>query len=140
MERKELLQHESYWITKIQLDLYAHMEQYMKENNLNKTQFAEKLGVTKGYLSQVLNGSFDHKLSKLVKLSVAAGKVPIIEFKDLEEMIHQDEQDVVTVYKEFVFNRLDLFDMNYMRNPDINHHLEMNAQHEENQPLTLNYS
>ncbi len=86
MERKELLQQESYWITKIQLDLYGQIDQYMKVNNLNKTQFAEKLGVTKGYLSQVLNGDFDHKLSRLVRLAMAIGKVPMIEFKNLNEV------------------------------------------------------
>jgi len=86
MERTELLQQESYWITKIQLDLYGQIDQYMKSNNLNKTQFAEKLGVTKGYLSQVLNGDFDHKLSRLVRLAMAIGKVPMIELKDLKEV------------------------------------------------------
>ncbi len=91
MESEELFQQESYWITKIQLDLYGQIDQYMNDNKLNKTQFAEKLGVTKTYLSQVLNGDFDHKLSGLVQLAMAIGKVPIIELKDLKEVIDNSE-------------------------------------------------
>ncbi len=91
MERKELLQHESYWITKIQLDLYNHINQYMTDNKLDKTRFAAKLGVTGASLSQVLNGDFDHKLSRLVKLAMAVGKVPVVEFKDPNEVIDNSE-------------------------------------------------
>lgn len=109
MERKELLQQESYWITKIQLDLYGQIDQYMKSNKLNKTQFAEKLGVTKGYLSQVLNGDFDHKLSRLVRLAMAIGKVPMIEFKNLNDVIETDSHDFIALYKQFVLSEEDLF-------------------------------
>lgn len=84
MERTELLQQESYWITKIRIDLYDLIFQYMTDNKLDKTRFAEKLGVTEAYLSQVLNGDFDIKLSGLVKLAMAIGKVPMVEFKDLK--------------------------------------------------------
>ncbi len=54
MERKELLKQESYWLAKIQLDLYGQIEKHLVVNNLSKTAFAEKLGVSKGYVSQVL--------------------------------------------------------------------------------------
>lgn len=86
MERDELLRQESYWITRIQMDLYGEIEHYMKENHLTQTALAQNLGVSKGYLSQVLNGNFDHKLSRLVKLALAIGKAPIVEFKDLNEI------------------------------------------------------
>ena len=86
MERNELIQQESYWVTKIQLDLYDHINQYMIDNKLDKTRFAEKLGISEAHLSQVLNGDFDHKLSSYVKLAMAIGKVPMVEFKDLKEV------------------------------------------------------
>ncbi|MBK7883914.1 MAG: helix-turn-helix transcriptional regulator [Chitinophagaceae bacterium] len=66
------------------------IEDYRKNNNLNKTQLAEKLGVTKGYISQILNGDFDHKISKFVDLALSFDKVPIITYKDLKKCIDDD--------------------------------------------------
>ena len=77
---KELIETPEYWITRIQLDLYTQLQNYMKENGLNRTQLAEKLGVTKSYVTQILNGDFDHRLSKLVELSLAVGLIPKMEF------------------------------------------------------------
>ena len=94
MERKDLLKNEAYWLAKIQLDLYGHIEQYLKNNNLSKTAFAKKLGVSKGYVSQVLNGDFDHKLSRLVKLAMATGKVPKVTFENLDEIIENDVSEL----------------------------------------------
>ncbi len=42
----------------------------MQKENLTRTKLAEKLHVTKGYVTQVLNGNFDHKLSKLIELAL----------------------------------------------------------------------
>lgn len=140
MERKELLQQESYWITKIQLDLYGQIDQYMKDNKLNKTQFAEKLGVTKGYLSQVLNGDFDHKLSRLVKLAMAIGKVPVVEFKNLNEVIETDSHGFIAIYKQFVLSNEDLF-----LNPEFSKSnrevdIKVDPKTEGKKPMVLNFS
>ncbi|MBK9985378.1 MAG: helix-turn-helix transcriptional regulator [Saprospiraceae bacterium] len=85
MKREELVSSNEYWLTKIQLDLFNMIETYRKENNLNKTQLAEKLGVTKGYVTQILNGDFDHRVSKLVELAIIFGKVPVLNFIDVEQ-------------------------------------------------------
>ena len=77
---KELRSTPEYWTTRIQLDLYNHLQNYMTENGLNRTQLAQKLGVTKGYVTKILNGDFDHRLSKLVELSLAIGFIPKIDF------------------------------------------------------------
>ena len=82
MKREELISSKEYWLTKIQLDLFSMIETYRKENNLNRTQLANKLGVTKGYITQILNGDFDHRVSKLVELAIFFGKVPVINFMD----------------------------------------------------------
>lgn len=76
----ELLATPEYWTTKIQMELYSHLQDYMKKNGLNKTQLAQKLGVTKSYVTQILNGDFDHRISKLVELSLAVGLIPQIKF------------------------------------------------------------
>ncbi len=90
MSRKEILNSPEYWIAKIQMDLYNCAEEFMETNDLNRRQLAEHLGVSKGYVSQLLNGDYDHKLSKLVELSLAFGFVPKIDFQPIEEVISED--------------------------------------------------
>ena len=58
----------------------------MQNNHLSRSDLARELGVTKGYISQVLNGDFDHRLSKLVKLSLAVGMVPQISYIPLDKV------------------------------------------------------
>lgn len=91
MQRDELLRSNGYWIAKIQIDLYNQILDYMKNNSLNRTQLAKNLGVTKSYVTQVLNGDFNHRVSKLVELSLAIGKVPKIEYEELNQFIIDDE-------------------------------------------------
>ncbi|QGW28318.1 helix-turn-helix domain-containing protein [Phnomibacter ginsenosidimutans] len=91
MKREELLKSREYWIAQIQLKLYEMIENYRKENNLNKTQLAQRLGVTKGYITQILNGDFDHKVSKLVDLALAFDKVPCFEFENFEQYLLCDK-------------------------------------------------
>lgn len=88
MNRLELLQTNDYWVAKIQIELYNQLSDYMKKHHLNRSQLADKLGVTKGYVSQILNGDFNHRLSTLVELSLAMGKAPVIQFSDLDK-IHE---------------------------------------------------
>ncbi|MCF8234039.1 MAG: helix-turn-helix transcriptional regulator [Bacteroidales bacterium] len=91
MKKSDLLKNKGYWTSKIQLKLFKEIDDYMKENNLNRTQLAKKLGVSKGYITQVLNGDFNHSVSKLVELSLAIGKIPEFKFKDLESEINNAE-------------------------------------------------
>jgi len=91
MKREELLRSEGYWIAKIQTDLYREIQSFMKRTNRNATQMAQYLGCSKGYLSQLLNGNFDHKISKMVELSLAIDKAPIIEYKDLDLFIKEND-------------------------------------------------
>ena len=85
MKREELIQSKEYWIAKIQIDLFNEVETYMKVNNLTRAQFAEKLGVSKGYVSQILNGEADHRISKLVELALSIGLVPSVSFEKIED-------------------------------------------------------
>lgn len=98
MKRKNLLQSREYWLVQIQNDLYGAIENYMKKKKLNRTKLAEKLGVTKGYITQVLNGDFDHKISKLVDLSLSCNKAPVISFVDLDKYIIDDAENRITYY------------------------------------------
>jgi transcriptional regulator with XRE-family HTH domain len=92
MNRTELLSNPMYWTTELQLELYRQIEDYMKVNGLNKVQLAERLNCSKSYVSQLLNGEFDHKLSKFFELSLAIGKVPTFSFRDLGDLIEADKK------------------------------------------------
>jgi len=87
MKREDLIKSPHYWLAHIQSDLYEMMEDYRKKNDLKKKDMADILGVTKGYISQILNGDFDHKLSKLIELSLAFGKIPKLEFVDIDQYL-----------------------------------------------------
>lgn len=100
ISREELIRSKEYWLEKIQNELFLEIEAYIKNNNLNKTQFAEKLGVSKSYLSQVLNGNFDHKLSKLIELSLAIGKVPTFNFEDIEDFLVKEKTKKTNKYDD----------------------------------------
>lgn len=93
MKREDLLKSKEYWLAQIQNDLFVAMETYMKSKRLNRTKLAEKLGVTKGYITQIFNGDFDHKISKLVELSLISGKAPFLSFVDMDKYIKEDKDD-----------------------------------------------
>lgn len=96
MKRAELLKSEGYWIAKLQTDLYRELISFMEKTHKNSSQMADYLGCSKGYVSQLLNGNFDHKISKLVELSLAIGKAPLLEYKDLYDYIIADYEESAT--------------------------------------------
>ena len=91
MNRDELLKDPVYWTAEYQNELYRHIDEFMRKHQMNKTQLAEFLGCTKGYVTQLLNGDFDHKLSKFIELSLAIGQIPQITFRDADEYIEMDK-------------------------------------------------
>lgn len=90
MTREELLKSPAYWTAGLQSELYRQIVAYMERHHMNKTQLADYLGCSKGYVTQLLNGEFDHKLSKFVELSLAINKIPEITFSDVDEYIVSD--------------------------------------------------
>lgn len=90
MERVELLQSKEYWLAKFQIELFNHVQNYLNDNKLTRTDLAKILGVTKGYVSQVLNGDADHRISKIIELALSIGYVPDIQFKSIEEYLSTD--------------------------------------------------
>ncbi len=88
--REELLQSPEYWFEEAQNELYRQVVDYKEKMGINQTQLAEKLGVSKGYVSQVLKGEFNYTLKKLIELSLAVGKIPQIEYKPIEQVLLED--------------------------------------------------
>ncbi|MDX2047385.1 MAG: hypothetical protein SFU87_11405 [Chitinophagaceae bacterium] len=104
MNREDLLRSKEYWMVQVQNELYGVIENYMKKNNLNRTGFADKIGVSRGYVTQVLKGDFDHKISKLVELSLSVNKAPVVNFIDLDTFVKNDANnltyEIYPIYRE----------------------------------------
>ena len=80
LKKKDLYKTSEYWIEELQNELYRQVSDYMKQNNLNQNELAEKWGVSKGYISQILKGNCNFTLKKLTELSLALGKAPIVQY------------------------------------------------------------
>lgn len=92
IKRDELLKTEEYWFETLQNDIYRMVAEYIKKEGINQTQLAEKIGVSKSYISQIMNGNFNYTLKKMIELSLAMNIAPVIDFKDLNEFIKEDQQ------------------------------------------------
>jgi len=90
--REELLKSPEYWFENAQNDLYGQVVEYMEKEGINQNQLAEQLGVTKGYVSQILKGEFNYTLKKLIDISLAIGQVPKIDYTPIEKIIAEDSQ------------------------------------------------
>ena len=94
---KELLETEEYWIEQIQNQIFREVKSYMEIHNLNQSQLAEKLNVSKGYVSQILNGNANFSIKKLVELALNLDLAPQLSFSNLETYIHQQEKKLIGV-------------------------------------------
>ncbi len=103
MSRKDLLTSQEYVTTKIQLSLLDLIENYRIKKQLTQTGLSEELGVSKGYISQLLRGTYDHKISKLVELALSCNYMPILKFIDLDEYVTNDSLD--KIYELKIVNR-----------------------------------
>jgi plasmid maintenance system antidote protein VapI len=97
--REELYQTKEYWLESIQNEIFIQLEDFMQENNLNKAGLAKELGVSRAYITQILNGEFNFSLKKLIELSLAIGKVPNLHFQDMNEFINKKEEQLAQINK-----------------------------------------
>ena len=95
MTREELMQMPEYWTEQIQLSLYRAAESFMTKNHMNRTQLAAYLGVSKGYVSQLLNGDYNYSISKLVELAIKLNCVPNLELKPMATRAKKEQPKMV---------------------------------------------
>jgi transcriptional regulator with XRE-family HTH domain len=86
-KKKDLIITPEYWMETIQDEVFRQLTDYMKREELNKTELAGRLNVSKGYISQMLNGAFNFTLKKLIEIALSIGKVPYIKFITPEEYL-----------------------------------------------------
>lgn len=91
MNRNDLISSPEYWTTKAQIELYNCARKYLETTGMTQTELAAQLNVSKGYVSQLLNGDFDHRLSSFVKLAMQFGFVPEIKFVPLDNVEAEEE-------------------------------------------------
>jgi transcriptional regulator with XRE-family HTH domain len=90
LKREELIKTEEFWYETLQNDIFRMVSDYLRKEGINQSQLADKLGVTKGYISQIMNGNFNYTLKKLIELSLALKTAPVIDFKDIDQFIKED--------------------------------------------------
>lgn len=90
MNREDLLKSPEFWILEIQMKLHDLIIEYLEKHNLTRKQLADRLGFSKSYITQILNGEFDHRISKLVEIAISIGKVPKIEYEEVEQILIDD--------------------------------------------------
>lgn len=132
MKRAELITSKEYVIAEMQLKLLNLIEGYMKKNNLNRNELAQQLQVTKGYISQLLNVSFDHKLSKVVELALACNTMPLLFFTDLDNFVKDDANDKYYELMPIVRPIYITYEKSFTLNPKINKKSNLPT------PLTIN--
>lgn len=93
MKREELLRSKDYVISQMQLNLLNLLGDYMKKNKLLQKDLGKQLDVSKGYISQILNTTYDHKLSKIAELALSCNAMPLLNFVDLDRFIKEDSED-----------------------------------------------
>jgi transcriptional regulator with XRE-family HTH domain len=94
LKPEELVSKPEYWLETIQNEIFRQVAAYLKDNNMTQNQLAAQLGVTKGYVSQIMKGEFNYTLKKLIELSLAVGKAPLINFMPLAEFISRESEKV----------------------------------------------
>ncbi len=85
--KKEIIKSPNYWFEKTQNEFFRQFYDYIQNNKISQVEFAKKLNVTKGYISQILNGNFNPTLKKLIELSIAINKIPDIHFRSYDEIL-----------------------------------------------------
>jgi predicted XRE-type DNA-binding protein len=97
IEKESILRDATYWEELIKTQLFQIVEQHLEDNQMTKKDFAHKIGVSKGYVSQVLNGDRDHRLSKIVEFALAVGKAPFLCLQDLNKVIEYDQSGISVI-------------------------------------------
>lgn len=100
LSKKELLKTPEYWVEEIQNQLFIEVQAYMQANNLNRIKLAEEWGVSKGYITQILNGQCNFSLKKLVELSLKMQKAPVINYVQTDD-IYETNKLSAMVNKQF---------------------------------------
>ncbi|WP_116107650.1 Fic family protein [Lewinella sp. IMCC34191] len=77
--------------------MVAEVKAFLKLEGITQSEFASRLGVTKGQVSKLINSPTDTKLSTIVNLAAAIGKEPMLVFTDGRREAHRYPGDSAAV-------------------------------------------
>lgn len=100
--REKILGQVSYWIEGINSELYNAIRDYMERKNLNQTQMAKHLGISKGRMSQILNdGEINFSIEKLIGIALKIDRFPVFKLEDQAARLSSDStQNTLRRYME----------------------------------------
>lgn len=102
LSKKDLYKTSEYWVDELQNEIYRQVTDYMQKYNLNQNELADKWGVSKGYVSQILKGSCNFSLKKLVELSLALERAPVLQYVSTDAYY---EMEKISNYMEEQMNK-----------------------------------
>lgn len=102
LNKKELYKTSEYWVDELQNEIYRQVTDYMKKYNLNQNELAEKWNISKGYVSQILKGNCNFSLKKLVAISLALEKAPVLQYISTDGYY---EMEKISIYIEEHMNK-----------------------------------
>lgn len=125
INRQEILASSQYWVAKTQISLFRLAIDFMRKHNLNRKQLAEYLGVTPGYITQLLNGDYDHRLSKFFELVLAFGAIPDVRFTSATDYItaQQESTYVLKVETQQVLSGQEFYTNGEIIEKSVNHNV-----------------
>lgn len=109
------------------LDALDLVHEKLEESGMTQNDLAARLGVTKGRISQLLNGDGNMYLASLARLLGAMGYVVILDAKDVDEIVESEhtytwQHTVSTISEDGHGVTTDVVTSSSKINPD--HHLE----------------
>lgn len=104
--REDLLKSSEYWTEIIQNKIYNDLAEYIQNNDIPNKHFVESLGISKGRVSQILNGgNLNFRIDTLVKLCLTIDKIPDFHLVDVNEFISKDSINTSSI----IFEHTDTF-------------------------------
>lgn len=101
---EKILKEPSYWIESVNGVLYDAIINYMESNNLNRTQLADELQLSKGRISQILNdGEINFSINKIIEIALKIGMYPDFTLIEKQKYLakHTGYQNSITLLNDF---------------------------------------
>lgn len=125
---RNTLKSKYYWTAKGQGKIYSMLNDQITARG-DSAKLAKKIDSTPGYVSQILSGDaeINPTWKKIVKFCLALDKVPILEIKDLDEYLLEENLKASYSKYEKMFHQTcqipDTHNVSELKNPD---HPEIN--------------
>lgn len=83
---------DSHWLMLLITEIAEAVQAHRKGDYADDRSFELQTGVSKGYVTQLLNGDYDHRMSKFFDLSLSFGVIPVIDFIPVEQYIELENR------------------------------------------------